>query len=244
MFNSLELAVPLGPALITLFGQQRRLIEDNGIEASKLAVALGASPSKIARVIVASDETQPGFQQVVTPDYQEMQRGDAIILCEPKSASIMQSGDCPIAIFHNQLNGLVLKAHCGRPAMTPFCKEKSPNCDFTIIENALQAVTKGGDKSGVEVVVLGSICPEHFRHEQPDAREKVRAFEPLGDHVFRNKDFFELDLFSVIKHRLIHGGVPTENIQLVGPCTYESPRLSSHRRGDKDTRNTVIVTMR
>ncbi len=244
MFESLHTATTFGPAVVALIGRQRRIIEDEGRMAATQAQGLGAHPSKICRLIVASDETRTGFQQLKLPDFQELCYADGVLLTEIGSAVAGQSGDCPFVILHNLQSDRMAIFHAGRPALTPFCKLDSPHCDFTIVETALSQLCGAGSRESVQALIIGNICGSCFKHDQPEARAKATWFSPLGDHVFADVESLSLDLEAVIRHRLTHQGVAESNIRHVGPCTFETPSLASHRRGDTDVRNTLIVVKR
>lgn len=244
MFQELHEATVFGPALVGLFGRQTRIIHDEGQSATKLAHALGANAGKICRLVVASDEAGVNFQQLIVPNFFDLAYADGVVLTEPGSAVVLQSADCPIVILHDKNTGRLVVFHAGRPALTPFCQQYSAACNYTVVENALQSVTQGGSKEAVSALVLGNICGKCFKHESPEARAKAEVFLPLGDHVFADKSSLSLDLLAVIKHRLLHGEVPKEAIVHMGPCTFGTPALTSYRRGDRDTRNTVVVVMR
>lgn len=244
MLKSLHDSTKLGNALVALFGSQRRMIEDDGIEASKLAVALGAHPSKICRLIVASDESRPGFQEIREPDFQECTIADGVVLREVGQASAGQVSDCPMIVLRDPRTEAYVFYHGGRPALTPFCKEHSPTCDFTVVENALSALCGNQSKEPVEALIVGNICGSCFKHDHASAQEKATRFFPLGDKVFADLETLSLDLEAVIRHRLVHAGVREKNIRHMGPCTFETPSLASHRRGDSgDVRNTVVIVL-
>lgn len=243
MFDSQQFSLPLGPLYISIHGHQHRMIEDEGRTASRLAVALGAEASKICRVIVASNQHQPGFQLPKVADYHDCVFADAVVLHEPKSAALMQVADCPVCILYDATTQRAAVFHGGRPALTPFCKLESKTCDGTVVENALQEVTRGGSKHAVMALVVGNICGACFTHDHQSASHLVEPFMPLGETVFADMENKGLDLYKVIKHRLLHAGVAEEHISHAGPCTFETPGLSSHRRGDTD-RNTVAVVWR
>ena len=243
MFDSQQLGLVHGPLYISLFGHQHRMIEDDGRTASSLAVALGAHPSKICRLIVASDQHQEGFQLTKVADYQEFVRGDGVILSEPGSAALIQVADCAVCVLYSPVTKRVAVIHCGRPALTPFCKSDCGPCDWTVLEGALKQVSAGATPESVEVLVLGNICGACFKHDHEDAKPLIEPFLSLPPKVFDDHETKSLNLYEVIKHRLVWGGVPQEHIRHVGPCTFETAALSSHRRGDKD-RNTIAVVWR
>ena len=88
--------------------------------------------------------------------------------------------------------------------------------------------------------MIGNICGACFKHDQPEAKPLIEPFLKYPPSVFANIEDGALDLYEVIKHELMHHGVPAENIAHAGTCTLETAWLSSHRRGDKD-RNTVML---
>lgn len=243
MFDSQQLALTHGPLYVSLFGHQKRIIEDEGRTASTFAVSLGAKAGKICKVIVASDQNQEGFQLCKVADYTDLVRADGVVLTEPSSAAIIQTADCATGVLYCSRTNRAVVFHGGRPAVTPFCKLQSKTCDWTVVEDALTHVSGNGPKDDVIALVLGNICGSCFKHEQDGAHKQVEPFLHLGEKVFADMENKALDLYKVIKHRLMHAGVREDNIQHAGPCTFETPALSSHRRKDTD-RNTIVVVWR
>lgn len=242
MSQSPQLHSILGRASIYLFGHQDRIIEDEARHATALASSVGANADLVFPLIVAPDKSVSYFQNVGFLKANELNYGDGGILKKTGSAIVLQSADCPILVLHHTVSGRVVVVHAGRPALTPVCKEKSPACDMTIIEIAVAKMCVHTETHLLEALVVGNICGPCFKHDHEEAQHLIAPFLPLGSPVFANKETGSLDLFAVIKHRLAHLGVPVENIVHTGPCTFETPTLSSHRRGDK-TRNTVIVVL-
>lgn len=226
----------LGGAVIHVFGQQQRII-DNPQTSFDQAKQVGASPEKITQLIVASDDLKPGHKMVCPARYNDLMYCDGAVLAEVGATAIMQAADCAILIIYDRASGKVVVAHAGRPALSP-----SGHCaSCTITENAVHAlVGHDGDRSQLEVIVTGNICGPCFKHDHVDAQKYIEPFLRYPAHVFADIEQGALDLFALIKHNLMFKGVPESHIRQEGPCTLETPCLSSHRRGDT-TRNTFII---
>ncbi len=219
-----------------ILGRQQRL-SVNPVPSLKAAFELGATPSAICVLHVPSNQGEPGFQLIKKPDYEHPLKAEGVILTQRGSAAILQTADCPTLILTDELTGNKVVTHAGRAALTP-----QGHCvDCTIVETALASLgTK--DKRKVQAFVLGDISGKHFLHDHESARPLIEPFLCLGDEIFTDKARLGLSLFAVIKHRLLHAGVPLGNISHYGECTFAHHRYSSHRRdGDRNDRNHIIV---
>lgn len=219
-----------------ILGHQKRL-NDHFIPALRAAVELGANPSKICQVYVASSSNDPGYGLIKVPDYYEPVIADGILLNERWSAVIMQTADCPTIVLTDDTTGNKVVAHAGRAALTPH-----GHCvDCTIVETAL-AQLGAKDRTKVKAFVLGDICGKCFLHDHESAAPLISSFLRIGDRVFDDVKRRGLSLFKVIRSRLEHAGVSPAHITHYGNCTYEHHRYASHRRdGDRNDRNHVIV---
>lgn len=223
-----------------VFGHQPHLTEKGDISYQQ-AVELGANPEKIAQVITASGPADKGHKEVYPANYTTVLRSDGIILREVGSAGIIKTGDCIASLFCDENSGDGALVHMGRSALDP-TKNDCSTCAYTVIDNALALLTRHQSNAHVQALVTGSICGSCFKHEGPDAQHHIDYFRRLPG-VFADESTGALDLFAVAQHNLTHVGVPAEHIKAVGPCTFETPELSSYRRGDK-TRNTFIAIKR
>lgn len=226
-----------------ILGKQPRLSVDS-LTAINTAVGAGASPQKICVLHVPSGATGDGYQLLKVADYYEPVAAEGTALTEKGAAVIMQTADCPTVILTDTQTGKVVVTHAGRAALTPKCKERSPNCDFTVIENAY-AFLGAKDPTKVTVLVIGDICGECFKHDYESAQHLVAPFLPLGKEVFADIETGSLSLFSVIKKRLMFIGVAESTIHHYQDCTFEKNRYASHRRDeDVNERNHIVVVRR
>lgn len=226
----------LKKALVCVYGQQTRISDDPSIS-YKQALALGATRGSISQLIVASGEGAQGHK-LVLPFPRELEYADGLILNEVGQAGIFQVADCAAIFVYDHTTGKVAAGHGGRPAMTPPAEHRMcKGC--TIVGNLLNYLNSP-NVSAIEVLVTGNICGSCFVHKGADDEEQyLQWFRAIPGAV--SEDVLgRLNLYRVIEQHFIHAGVPAENIRHVGPCSLETPGLSSHRRGDK-TRNTFIV---
>jgi copper oxidase (laccase) domain-containing protein len=223
-------------AVVHVYGQQPRIMDNPQVSYNQ-AVHLGADPAKITQLIVASDDSKPGHKGVYPPRYGDILHADGTVLSEAGSAAVIQAADCPVIVMIDGASGRIAFAHAGRPALSP-----TAHCaSCTVTENMLHALFgRERDCRQLEVLVTGNICGPCFKHDRAEARPLIEPFLRYPDAVFADRTLGALDLFALIKHQLIFAGVPEVQIRHAGPCSLETPLLSSHRRGD-NTRNTFIV---
>lgn len=225
----------LGPNLVAVYGQQVRLKENPTISYEQ-ALGLGAHRGQVAQLIVAADASVAGHKLVVHDQYDQVSRADGVCISQPHAAGVIQTADCAALVLYDAASGRTVLAHAGRPALSP-----SGHCaSCTIVTNALHALVGNGSTNMVSALVTGNICGACFRHDHESARPLIAPFLRYPNIVFTDRERGGLDLFQVIRHELLHSGVPDENIRYEGVCTLEHEHLSSHRRGDQ-TRNTIIV---
>lgn len=248
MFDSLELLVRFRPAArVAIFGHQPHFLHDSEHTAERLAVGLGAHPSRIALAVSASGPSCPGFKLPMPAQYGEQLNTDGLYdIPKPKSALGFQTADCGALFLYDQKTGKYGAYHCGRPALDPRLGCESGHCDTTIIENALDTLVGHTERSELQALVVGNICGPCFTHENEGAEKYVASFRKLPSRVFADEKRGALDLYAVIKHRLMHHGLREANIRQDGPCTLETPSLSSYRRDSYDQekaqeRNTILL---
>lgn len=228
----------LGPNQVAIYGQQVRL-KENPTVSYEQALELGAHRGRVAQLIVAADATVRGHKLIVRDVYNEPSMADGVLISQPNAAGIIQTADCAALVLYDGTSGRTVLAHAGRPALSP-----SGHCaSCTVVNNALHALVGNGPKDQVSALVTGNICGSCFRHDHESARPLIAPFLRYPDVVFADRERGGLDLYQVIRHELVHHGVPVENIRHESVCTLEHDHLSSHRRGDK-TRNTIIVVRR
>lgn len=226
----------LGACSVAIFGHEPR-IADKPFAAIGGAGRFGIPPERTALCIVASNKDAPGYKGIVVNTLGETKFADGILLTEGNSAGGIQTADCAGIAFYDEVTENAILVHGGRPALTG--DDHCASC--TIVTHALDHLTgPTGDRSRVHALVVGNICGDCFEHVGEGADVYIEPFLKYPPQVFKDRSRGALDLYEVIKHDLIHHGVPEANIQHEGPCTKESNWLSSHRRGDK-TRNTIIL---
>jgi copper oxidase (laccase) domain-containing protein len=219
---------------VHIIGNQPRII-DNPHKSFEQALLHGANYGRIAQLIVASDHTKDGHKSVYPAHFGELCFWDGAMADEPHAAIVLQTADCPALILTNKVTGRAVLAHAGRPALTGSCN---------VVGNAVHAILGGYDGAeNLEALVVGSICGHCFKHDHEEAKSLIEYFHKLPDKVFADKETGALDLFEVIRHNLLHYGVPEENIRREGPCTFETPELASYRRDKTSLRNTIIFVM-
>ena len=223
-----------------VFGQQESLKVDPR-PSYELALSLGALRGKIAQIVTASGPKDTGHKQVYPANYKSILNADGIVLREVGSAGIIMVADCAAGFLLDAETGDGSLVHMGRPALDPTLNE-CQHCGYTVIDNALDALNRSQHPQSVQALVTGNICGSCFKHERSDAEKHVAYCRRLPG-VFADEANGSLDLFKVIVHNLTHYGVKRENITHEGPCTFETPSLSSYRRGDM-TRNAIIAIKR
>lgn len=230
----------IGPYLLAVFGKQTHFCH-GGLEiAEEQAAGLGITKDKLALAIVASDHNSLGFQQVYAANFTETMRADGILLTEPGSAGVIQTGDCAvIALYHRKTEDVVL-THAGRNALSDI--NRCVSCSV-VTEAVRRLLTTGGEVVDIVALVTGNICGPCFVHADEGAEDFITPFRkyPADARVFANEKTGALDLYQVIKHQLMFEGVPETNIRHEGSCTLETDVLASYRGGDALIRNTFIL---
>jgi copper oxidase (laccase) domain-containing protein len=219
---------------VHIIGEQERII-DNPQTSFDKAILYGANNGRIAQLIVAGDHTMDGHKRVYPARFDSPKFWDGAVISEANSAVIIQTADCPSLILTNKKTGRAALAHAGRPALTGPCN---------VVGNAVHAVLGGyDDAEDIEALVVGSICGSCFKHDYEEAKPLIEYFLKLPPYVFTDRETGALDLFQVVRHDLIHHGVSDKNIRYEGPCTFETPGLSSYRRDKTSLRNTIIMVL-
>lgn len=231
---------------VALYGKKRRADRS-------LPLFLAARPDRICLIKAASDSSQPGFCQVLTPVYGTGSAGnrdmfaDATILTDRKSGAVLFTADCCSLVVYEATTHIVGLAHCGRPAMTP------QNQPGELIDNMVTRLIQAmndlvGSNPDFSAVITGSISPENFCHNEPGARTLIKPFEQFGDIAFRNISRGELDIPGIVRHQLIRLGVNPQNIIHDNLCTYNEKELYSYRQAchynlDRTARNAIVATL-
>lgn len=223
-----------------VFGHQVSLTKDPR-PSYELALSLGALQGKIAQVTTASGPKDNGHKQVYPANYNSILNADGIVLREVGSAGIIMVADCAASLVFDAETGDGALVHMGRPALDPTLNECG-HCGYTVVDNALDALNRRQHLHAVHVLVTANICANCFEHQGPDAEKHIAHFRRIPGAI-TDEGRGTLDIFRVIMHDLAHHGIKREHIEHQGPCTLETPALSSYRRKDI-TRNTVIAIKR
>lgn len=168
-----------------------------------------------ARVVYMSQTH--GNQVVVVKDPKEIPRADAIITLEPGLALAVLVADCVPVLVHDAGSGAVGAIHAGRMGVA-----------LGIVGDSITRLREvGGQRSGSLSAAVGpAICgacyevPEEMRAEVARVTPEAWAETSWGTS--------SLDLRAAISAQLERIGV--DEVNMVGPCTYESDDLFSHRR--------------
>lgn len=184
-----------------------------------------------------------GFQTVISGSIDphcSSHHADGIMI-EDGVTVVMSSKDCPMVYMENCLNGKRVLLHAGRPALTPGCT--IGRCGDIISIGLNKVAARTTDTSQVFAYITGDICGHCFVH---DASETARAlvtpfFEVYGSSVFHNPKRGGLSLQAVIRQALVGRGVPADNISHYGHCTKEHPGMASHRNGDINTNQVLVI---
>ncbi len=190
-----------------------------------------------------SNASESGFQTVVTLQSDtEIIRADGAVI-KRQRALLMCTRDCPVLVLSQSAESPVSVTHCGRPALTP---SECSTCGYSVVVPALAAVAPRNKPellSEVHAHIGGSICQAHFPHDAPGAEAYVAPFRQARypAHIVGAQG--ELDLVGVITHELTARGVTRRNIVHDRLCTFNHPRLGSHRQGDASDRSNVTLVL-
>lgn len=202
--------------------------------------------STICHVRAAADHTKSGFREIVTNLPREKcfhsVKADGALVVRPDSAIVIRPADCPVVVLYEERYGLLVAVHAGRPAMTPTqCRGGYRN----VISNALDALvnyTKTRPSSlDLRVFISAAICGRCYQLDQ--ARDLLDPFLRYFDGVGVDEETGGLDLRAIIRYQLVTLGIPIDQIETDGICTYETPELASYRRSQTSDRNSVVAAL-
>ncbi len=185
------------------------------------------------QVVPPSDQNESGFQAIPYWNNSFLVQAEGMV-CQPGSAYLISSRDCPIVVIENCLNRRVVFCHAGRPALTPPCAN---GCGANVVSAALQAIApRGTSARGVHAYITAGISGHNFPHDHSDQSwQLVQPFlESYGSYVFADRQRGALSLESVIRASLTRRDVPDNHIYHDGVCTYDNPGLASYRRQKED----------
>ncbi len=154
-------------------------------------------------------EVSAGGEKVV-----EIGPGDGLVTTSPGVGLLVWTADCVPVLLSG--NGMVVAIHSGWRG-----------CAADIAGAAVDRLADHGTAPERIGAALGpAICGACYEIG-PEVTEALRRFDLdesrwlAGSHI---------DLRGYLEARLEALGVPAENIEIVGGCTYESPELASYRR--------------
>lgn len=231
--SKVDFGYQIGPHTVYVIGDQVHFSNDTDISRAQ-AMALGADQNLIAQAMVARGSGDSGFMGVYPAYYKELMLADGILLTEPSSAACIQTADCAAIVLLDRKTHHAVLMHAGRAGLSG--EGNCPSCSVVI--NGVKALCDAGGKvEDIEALVVGTICGHCFVHNDPGAEKYVERFRRYTPSVFADEEAGALDLYRVIVAQLRHEGVPEGSIRHEGPCTRETPALSSYRR-DRDKKNT------
>lgn len=102
MLHNQEFLTRLGPGRITIIGRQPSLLTDEGQPSETQAHLLGADAGKICLLRVGTRAGATGFKPCIAPAYRTITASDGAYIDEPKSALVMQTGDCAAVVLHDK----------------------------------------------------------------------------------------------------------------------------------------------
>lgn len=228
-----------GAVTIALYGQDRLL------DYRLLALEHGALGARVCLIKAPSDVSGLGFQTITEPvfgppaDRDPDVYAEGVILTGRRTAAVLPTADCPVLVLYESTQKRLLMTHAGRPAMTPEPGEKIKN----IVTIAYDKIVKNCIHPDVHAYITGAICGYCFIHNQLDAEELIKPFDKFGEIAFTDRSRGALDLVAVITYQLMQMGVPSENIQNDGLCTFESDWLISYRQDRGVKRNAVVAVL-
>ncbi len=145
----------------------------------------------------------------------EVGSGDGLITTNPGVGLLIWTADCVPVLLAAE--GWVAAVHAGWRG-----------CAADIVGAAIESVTRHTRKTPDHLrVALGpSICGDCYEVGS-EVTEALRRFD-LDESGWLADN--HIDLRGLLQARLEALGVPAENIEIAGGCTYESPGLASYRR--------------
>jgi len=233
---------------VVTFGRLPQMVDCSAtfIGALKVTQALGVAPHRTCVLKPASDASKPGFQTIQTAklgttSVAERQQADGVILESLNTAVVLPTGDCPAVVINNTVTGRMVVFHAGRPALTP--PADCVACSANVVSFGFRNAVSEGRPEDLRAYITGSICPEHFRHDDEHGQRLVKPFfDTFGSSVFAGDPAEgKLDLVKLITAQLIGYGVSPEHIDHDGICTFSERRLASHRREGRTYRNITIA---
>jgi copper oxidase (laccase) domain-containing protein len=229
---------------IHLIGDEPRYKDT--IEAENIVFDVtGSRSNKTCLLLGVPTRDIGGCQTVRLPDFNEPIFADGVVIDGDDTAVVLQTADCLTVVLYDCEQCRYVVLHAGRPALTPAMPEIDV-CTNNIIETGLHML-RAEEPAHVSAYILGGICGQCFKHEQPEARPHIEPFmrfhrDCVHPPVILDETLGTLDMRQLVRHQLRYHGLPQGNIFIDHTCTFESNWLSSHRRGDTN-RNTVVVTL-
>jgi len=140
--------------------------------------------------------------------------GDGLVTTAPGTALLVWTADCVPVLLAG--DGIVAAVHSGWRG-----------CAVDVVGAAVARLARHGVHPETLRVALGpAVCGACYQ-VGPEVPEALRRFD-LDDSLWLSGK--HVDLRGFLAARLEALGVAVENIETVGSCTVESPRLASYRR--------------
>lgn len=235
------------PPRVVMFGHQT---DDDLATLGKLArYAFGEAWNGTLSVILpARNETDHGFQSIVTAAWQTRIKADGVWYTRQRPGNVlaMPTADCPTIIGWQPEAERLCLAHGGRPALTPHgCCQ----CQ-TVLSRMANTFGYRIDQPMADVLfaVTPCISAPHFRHDfHAEARALVDPFRAMHETwpeygVIADEQQDTLDLRAVVQLQLERWyRVPSAHIITHDACTVTDSALASRRAGDQAHNLTLVL---
>jgi copper oxidase (laccase) domain-containing protein len=173
----------------------------------------------------------------------------------PGEAFYVRSGDCPTLVIYDPESGRLVCAHAGRDCL--FDRGRFRNCPAREHESVVGAVLNCFEQTeNLRAFITCGISGRNFKHEMILNGELRSPETELMLEFFKKIEPKSVDLMTgsislkgIITAQLVFGGVNPQNIgydliDTFGDKSNDQYTWWSHRRGNKDERNGVLVLNR
>ncbi|MCA9365694.1 laccase domain-containing protein [Candidatus Kaiserbacteria bacterium] len=220
---------------IVLLGREQ-IPKYNSPEFISVCEKMGMNPEQTRLLLPPSDSTEDGFQEIIEFSCFAYQ-ADGVLLNRRNQSVIVPTRDCLTIVLEDLLANVVV-IHAGRSSLwhNGSLSGCVGCCVTSVVQNAMTALMKnnpGHNPQEVSVHIIDGISAEHFKHDHPDALEKVKHYSLLGkDEVFLDYEQGQLDLVAAAKVVMARLGISEMNITNENHCTFKSEHLASKRALD------------
>ncbi len=152
---------------------------------------------------------------------------DAMITNKPGICLTVMAGDCVPILFYDSVKKVIAVAHAGWRGTYK-----------KIAQHTVEKMTTefGCVPSDIFAGIGPSISQKNYEVDLPVYNEFEKSFENSAQFFLKTnkKDKYYLNLWEANKLQLISVGLPEQNIEIAGLCTFEQNNLFfSARRGDE-----------